>query len=58
MDGLSLQLNADSCHWAGGELQMPLLTHQKQGIAWMMEMENSDHRGGILADDMGLGKTV
>ncbi|KAL2786389.1 SNF2 family N-terminal domain-containing protein [Aspergillus keveii] len=58
MDGLSLQLNADPCHWTGGELQVPLLTHQKQGIAWMMEMENSDHRGGILADDMGLCKTV
>ncbi|KAL2848983.1 SNF2 family N-terminal domain-containing protein [Aspergillus pseudodeflectus] len=58
MEGLSLQLNADPCHRTGGELQVPLLTHQKQGLAWMMEMENSDHKGGILADDMGLGKTV
>jgi SNF2 family DNA or RNA helicase len=23
-----------------------------------MEMENSNHKGGILADDMGLSKTV
>lgn len=42
----------------GGELQVPLLVHQKQGIAWMVEMENGDHKAGILADDMGLGKTI
>ncbi|OOO03909.1 SNF2-related protein [Aspergillus oryzae] len=28
------------------------------GIAWMVEMENGDHKAGILADDMGLGKTI
>jgi len=31
--------------------------HQREGVAWMKKMEESDYRGGILADDMGLGKT-
>ncbi|TFK27268.1 hypothetical protein FA15DRAFT_727203 [Coprinopsis marcescibilis] len=39
-------------------LEVRLLGHQCIGVAWMVRMEKSDKRGGILADDMGLGKTV
>ncbi|OVA07399.1 SNF2-related [Macleaya cordata] len=43
-----------------GLLAVPLLRHQKIGLAWMFQKEtNSLHcLGGILADDQGLGKTV
>ncbi|QPG74249.1 hypothetical protein FOA43_001574 [Brettanomyces nanus] len=37
---------------------VPLLKHQRIGLAWMKSQEKSQSRGGILADDMGLGKTV
>lgn len=37
-------------------LSINLLEHQKIGLQWMMKMENSNNKGGILADDMGLGK--
>ncbi|KAG7809258.1 hypothetical protein KL921_003255 [Ogataea angusta] len=40
------------------ELSVALLKHQKIGLKWMLSMEESANRGGILADDMGLGKTV
>lgn len=33
------------------------LPHQEQGIRWMLNREEEEIRGGILADDMGLGKT-
>ncbi|EAU87720.1 hypothetical protein CC1G_08756 [Coprinopsis cinerea okayama7 len=39
-------------------LEVRLLGHQCIGVAWMLRMERSKNRGGILADDMGLGKTV
>ncbi|KAI8331610.1 SNF2 family N-terminal domain-containing protein [Choanephora cucurbitarum] len=39
-------------------LNITLLEHQKVGLQWMMKMENSNNRGGLLADDMGLGKTI
>ncbi|KAF9265070.1 hypothetical protein L218DRAFT_1076057 [Marasmius fiardii PR-910] len=39
-------------------LDVRLLRHQVIGVAWMLQKEKSDDRGGILADDMGLGKTV
>lgn len=37
-------------------LSIFLLEHQKIGLQWMIKMENSKNKGGILADDMGLGK--
>ncbi|OBZ82282.1 putative ATP-dependent helicase C23E6.02 [Choanephora cucurbitarum] len=39
-------------------LNINLLEHQKVGLQWMMKMENSNNKGGLLADDMGLGKTI
>ncbi|KAI5785924.1 SNF2 family N-terminal domain-containing protein [Geopyxis carbonaria] len=36
----------------------PLMEHQKLGLAWLKQMEESKTAGGILADDMGLGKTI
>lgn len=35
-----------------------LLKHQRMGLKWLIDVENSSKKGGILADDMGLGKTV
>ncbi|ESW96139.1 hypothetical protein KL918_000088 [Ogataea parapolymorpha] len=40
------------------DLSVALLKHQKIGLKWMLSMEESANKGGILADDMGLGKTV
>lgn len=31
---------------------------QLEGLAWMKEMEASEHKGGVLGDEMGLGKTI
>lgn len=31
---------------------------QLEGLAWMMEMEKTDWKGGLLGDEMGLGKTI
>ncbi len=46
-------------------LQVKLLPHQVDGVAWMREKEVGTKKkngilpkGGILADDMGLGKTI
>ncbi|KAI8986938.1 SNF2 family N-terminal domain-containing protein [Pilobolus umbonatus] len=39
-------------------LSVILLEHQKIGLQWMMKMEKSVNKGGLLADDMGLGKTI
>lgn len=38
-------------------VQLPLMEHQKQGLSWMNDTEES-FQGGILADEMGLGKTI
>lgn len=40
------------------ELAISLLKHQKLGLTWLLRMEESKSKGGILADDMGLGKTI
>lgn len=40
------------------DMLVPLLKHQRIGLAWMKAREASQTKGGILADDMGLGKTV
>ncbi|KAB8345962.1 hypothetical protein FH972_023014 [Carpinus fangiana] len=46
-------------------LNVKLLPHQIDGVAWMMDKEVGQRKkngvlpkGGILADDMGLGKTI
>jgi hypothetical protein len=39
-------------------LKYPLYEHQKIALSWLKGMEESKHKGGILADDMGLGKTI
>ncbi|KAJ4233149.1 DNA repair protein rad16 [Fusarium solani] len=31
---------------------------QLEGLAWMMEMEKREWKGGLLGDEMGLGKTI
>lgn len=40
------------------EMTVNLLKHQKLGLQWLLNVEESSKKGGILADDMGLGKTV
>ncbi|KAJ3393771.1 hypothetical protein HDU92_007516 [Lobulomyces angularis] len=39
-------------------MTVTLQPHQQLGLEWMLKMENSSNKGGILADDMGLGKTI
>lgn len=40
------------------ELVSPLYKYQRIGVSWMIDLEKSKNRGGILADAMGLGKTI
>ena len=40
------------------ELAVPLMEHQKLGLTWLKQQEESVGKGSILADDMGLGKTI
>ncbi len=35
-----------------------LLPHQEEGLAWVQQLWQRHHPGGLLADDMGLGKTL
>ncbi|OLN86926.1 DNA repair protein RAD16-like protein 2 [Colletotrichum chlorophyti] len=35
-----------------------LKAFQLAGVAWMVAMEKTDYRGGLLGDEMGLGKTI
>jgi len=40
-------------------LSVELMKHQKHGLSWLIQMEESKRtRGGLLADQMGVGKTV
>ncbi|MBW2662660.1 MAG: restriction endonuclease [Deltaproteobacteria bacterium] len=39
--------------------EVRLYEHQREGIAWMESLsESNKYQGGLLADDMGLGKTL
>mgnify|MGYP006075928877 FL=1 len=40
------------------QLTRPLLPFQQEGLAWMVDNEQSVVNGGILADEMGMGKTI
>lgn len=40
------------------EMTINLMKHQRQGLHWLLTVEKSNRKGGLLADDMGLGKTV
>lgn len=40
------------------EMLMSLLPFQKEFLAWAVDQERSEIRGGILADEMGMGKTI
>ncbi|QDZ23350.1 ATP-dependent helicase [Chloropicon primus] len=39
-------------------LTQNLLPFQKEGLGWMLDQEDSEVKGGILADEMGMGKTI
>ena len=52
-------------HYNGGvdllrEKNHKLFPYQEDGLKWLIsrELNNTTHKGGILADDMGLGKTI
>ncbi|CCF59268.1 hypothetical protein KAFR_0G02340 [Kazachstania africana CBS 2517] len=40
------------------QMTVNLLKHQRIGLKWLLNVESSKKKGGLLADDMGLGKTV
>ncbi|WYZ38562.1 hypothetical protein EsH8_III_000476 [Colletotrichum jinshuiense] len=40
------------------QISRQLKPFQLEGVAWMIAMEKTDHRGGLLGDEMGLGKTI
>jgi len=39
-------------------VSVPMLPFQLEGLAWMIQQENGEYKGGILADEMGMGKTL
>jgi DNA repair protein RAD16 len=41
-----------------GDLLMPLLPYQKEGLGWMIHQEQTQPHGGILADEMGMGERI
>ncbi|WQF79561.1 Putative helicase, Zinc finger, RING-type, DNA/RNA helicase, ATP-dependent, DEAH-box type [Colletotrichum destructivum] len=40
------------------QISRQLKPFQLAGVAWMIAMEQSDYKGGLLGDEMGLGKTI
>ncbi|KAL0066241.1 hypothetical protein AAF712_006672 [Marasmius tenuissimus] len=58
VSGAMQQLNLQSDEDILPGLDVHLMRHQIIGVAWMVQQEKGEHKGGILADDMGLGKTV
>ncbi|KAK2048539.1 SNF2 family domain-containing protein [Colletotrichum somersetense] len=40
------------------QISRHLKPFQLQGVAWMIAMEQTDYKGGLLGDEMGLGKTI
>ncbi|KAL0943664.1 DNA repair protein rad16 [Colletotrichum truncatum] len=40
------------------QISRQLKPFQLEGVAWMIAMEKTDYRGGLLGDEMGLGKTI
>ncbi|KAJ2502643.1 hypothetical protein GGH96_000932 [Coemansia sp. RSA 1972] len=60
MDGLTrIKISDDELIDTPSEMTVPLMEHQREGIAWMVRNEqNKKRRGGLLGDDMGMGKTV
>lgn len=53
-----IELPAEDREGTPEGLVYPLYEHQKLALTWLKSMEESKHKGGILADDMGLGKTI
>lgn len=43
---------------APASLGISLLGYQQEGLGWMLQQEQSEFQGGILADEMGMGKTI
>lgn len=39
-------------------MTVKLLPFQLEGLQWLIDQEESEWRGGILADEMGMGKTI
>lgn len=39
-------------------MNIRLLPFQLEGLNWLLEQENGEFAGGILADEMGMGKTI
>ncbi|KAH0428327.1 SNF2 family domain-containing protein [Colletotrichum camelliae] len=40
------------------QISRQLKPFQLEGVAWMIAMEKTDYKGGLLGDEMGLGKTI
>ncbi|KAK1445211.1 SNF2 family domain-containing protein [Colletotrichum cuscutae] len=40
------------------QISRQLKPFQLEGVSWMIEMEKTDYKGGLLGDEMGLGKTI
>lgn len=39
-------------------MNIKLLPFQQEGLNWLMQQEDGEYGGGILADEMGMGKTI